>query len=466
MSYTGKNPTLNWLNLEPLAADPTSPNDGDVFYSDGTPRDEGLWLWTAGAWAQISTGATLSVLNNLTLTPQASDPGSPVNGMIFNSNGTPRAAGLWKYNGTSWEQFSNENRSESIIPKDSVTVRAATTTNGILASDFDNGSTVDGLTLVTNDLILIKNQTTASENGVYVVQATGAPVRHSSADTFSELNRYATYVLGEYVGGVNVGGTVNKNTQWFQTATLTSLSDSQTWATTPASYTFTVPHDTYSVDVQLTGGGGGGAPGNRAGLRGGGGGGGGQVLNAKVATTPGEVLTINIGKGGDSVFGSATLTIDGIAGSDSTISFATSGFTLTAQGGRGGLATTGSAGGAAGGVYDSGSSNTWGGGSGPGGSGTASGGGLGSPGIRSLFITATALGGNSSGGCGGGGGSAFTVGGVGGIGSGGIPTSGAHASSAGGSAAGGGGGGGKISGSSLPSGSGGRGGSGRCLITW
>ena len=49
-------------------------------------------------------------------------------------------------------------------------VRAATTAAGTLASDFENGDTLDGVTLATGDRILIKNQTDASENGVYVVR--------------------------------------------------------------------------------------------------------------------------------------------------------------------------------------------------------------------------------------------------------------------------------------------------------
>lgn len=59
--------------------------------------------------------------------------------------------------------------------KDSV--RAATTEAGTLATSFSNGQTIDSVTLATNDRILIKNQGTASENGIYIVQASGAPAR-------------------------------------------------------------------------------------------------------------------------------------------------------------------------------------------------------------------------------------------------------------------------------------------------
>ena len=43
------------------------------------------------------------------------------------------------------------------------------------------------MTLATNDRILIKNQTTASENGIYTVNASGAPTRAIDADTNGEL---------------------------------------------------------------------------------------------------------------------------------------------------------------------------------------------------------------------------------------------------------------------------------------
>lgn len=79
-------------------------------------------------------------------------------------------------------------------------VRAATTVNGTLATAFENGDTIDGITLATNDRILLKNQTDAKENGIYVVQASGAPVRATDADSTSELNSATVMVMS---GSVN-----------------------------------------------------------------------------------------------------------------------------------------------------------------------------------------------------------------------------------------------------------------------
>ena len=59
--------------------------------------------------------------------------------------------------------------------KDSVV--ATTTANGTLSSAFANGQTIDGVSLSTNDRILLKDQNTATENGIYKVNASGAPTR-------------------------------------------------------------------------------------------------------------------------------------------------------------------------------------------------------------------------------------------------------------------------------------------------
>lgn len=87
-------------------------------------------------------------------------------------------------------------------------VRVATTTAGTLASDFEAGDTVDGVTLVAGDRILVKNQADAAENGIYVVQASGAPQR--AADAASGLNVTGLAVFVDE-------GTSNADTAWVQT---------------------------------------------------------------------------------------------------------------------------------------------------------------------------------------------------------------------------------------------------------
>jgi hypothetical protein len=74
-------------------------------------------------------------------------------------------------------------------------VRAATTGNITLASALENGDTLDGVTLATGDRVLVKNQSTGSENGIYVVKVSGAPDRSTDADTGAELtSNFAVFV--------------------------------------------------------------------------------------------------------------------------------------------------------------------------------------------------------------------------------------------------------------------------------
>ena len=90
-------------------------------------------------------------------------------------------------------------------------VRVATTAAGTLASSFANGQSVDGVTLATGDRILIKNQASASENGIYIVASSGAPTRATDADASGELS-VGTLVYVET-------GTANGAQQWVCSAT-------------------------------------------------------------------------------------------------------------------------------------------------------------------------------------------------------------------------------------------------------
>lgn len=80
-------------------------------------------------------------------------------------------------------------------------VRVATTASGTLATAFDDGSTVDDLTLATGDRILVKDQGTESENGIYVVVASGAPTRAYDMDAPSEVVGAIVYVADGTANG-------------------------------------------------------------------------------------------------------------------------------------------------------------------------------------------------------------------------------------------------------------------------
>ena len=81
-------------------------------------------------------------------------------------------------------------------PKDAV--RVATTANITLSGT----QTIDGVSVVAGDRVLVKNQSTASQNGIYVC-ASGAWARSSDADTSAEVTQGLSCLVVE--------GTVNAN---------------------------------------------------------------------------------------------------------------------------------------------------------------------------------------------------------------------------------------------------------------
>ena len=93
--------------------------------------------------------------------------------------------------------------------KDSV--RVATTAAGTLATSFANGSTVDGVTLATGDRILLKNQATASANGIYTVAASGAPTRATDYDADAEVSGGSFCFVEEGTTNADSGWVVSTN---------------------------------------------------------------------------------------------------------------------------------------------------------------------------------------------------------------------------------------------------------------
>jgi hypothetical protein len=68
-----------------------------------------------------------------------------------------------------------------------VIARVASTANVVIASALENGDVLDGVTLATGNRVLLKNQTTTSENGIYIVVATGGASRDPEFDIISEI---------------------------------------------------------------------------------------------------------------------------------------------------------------------------------------------------------------------------------------------------------------------------------------
>jgi phage-related tail fiber protein len=179
-------------------------------------------------------------VQNAVIQVLAADPGSPIEGQIYYNSTTKT---LKYYTGAAWitlgrlDQISNPtasvslnsqkitNLADGVAASDAATkgqldvatlgfdykgsVRAATTAAGTLATDFENGDTIDGVVLATGNRILIKDQAAGAENGIYTVNASGAPTRATDADSSAEVTAGMAVVVTE--------GTSNADTFWVLT---------------------------------------------------------------------------------------------------------------------------------------------------------------------------------------------------------------------------------------------------------
>jgi hypothetical protein len=92
----------------------------------------------------------------------------------------------------------------------STSCRVATTANITLS----NTQTIDGIAVVAGNIVLVKNQSTASQNGVYTV-ASGSWTRHSTLDASSEYSdNFVVYVSS---------GTTNEKTLWIGAVSSTNF---------------------------------------------------------------------------------------------------------------------------------------------------------------------------------------------------------------------------------------------------
>lgn len=88
---------------------------------------------------------------------------------------------------------------------------AATSANVNITTGLEPGDVIDGVTLAEGDRVLVKSQTSPAQNGIYVVQASGAALRASDFNEPMEVDG------GDFV--FVTGGTLYDNTGWVQTTT-------------------------------------------------------------------------------------------------------------------------------------------------------------------------------------------------------------------------------------------------------
>lgn len=174
------------------------------------------------------------------LAAKATKAGSPVNNdiLLSDASGNPKVSGK-QFNDagtTTSDVFTADQVIQRIanaiagLKWKSLSAKAATTANITLSG----AQTIDGISIVAGDRVLVKNQSTGSQNGIYVAAA-GAWARSTDADSSLELQS-ALIAIDQ--------GTTNGNSAWLQTAdNVTVGTTALTWIQFGAS----VPDATSSV---------------------------------------------------------------------------------------------------------------------------------------------------------------------------------------------------------------------------
>lgn len=147
--------------------------------------------------AAVGTGTTFARADHVHAMPTHSQVGAPTADVAWGGFKLTNLA-----DPASAQDAATKNYVDSVAQGLDVkaSVKAATTANIALSG----AQTIDGVSIVAGDRVLVKNQTTASANGIYIA-ASGAWSRASDADTWVEL--VSAFVFVEQ-------GTVNSDTGW------------------------------------------------------------------------------------------------------------------------------------------------------------------------------------------------------------------------------------------------------------
>lgn len=157
----------------------------------------------------LGTGAQQAMPGNTTLSSIAAPTADiALAGFKFTGAGTPTAD----------DHFATKSYVD--LARQGLRSKAAVKVATTGAITLSGTQTIDDVAVGAGDRVLVKNQADASTNGIYTA-ASGAWARADDADTFQELQDGAVVFVQQ--------GTENQNTTWAQGATLTALSDPQSW---------------------------------------------------------------------------------------------------------------------------------------------------------------------------------------------------------------------------------------------
>lgn len=238
---------LQNARIQNLGSAPSTPVEGQIYHNTGDHR---TYMWNGTAWVYFIPSSMAGSGNGLDADKLDNQEGSYYLGRA-NHTGTQVASTISDFDTqvrtsrldqmaaptasvslnsqkitslldpTNPQDAANKNYVDSTVQglDTKASVKAASTADLTLSGE----QTVDGIALVAGHRILVKNQATQAENGIYLV-ATGAWTRTTDADTWDELMSAYTFVEEGttnadtgWVSTANAGGTLNvTNVDWVQ----------------------------------------------------------------------------------------------------------------------------------------------------------------------------------------------------------------------------------------------------------
>jgi len=240
--------------IQNLASAPSSPVAGQVYYNTTSNT---LLYWNGTAWVTLNTitPGSYSLSQFAAPTADVAWGGYKITGLATPTTGTDAA---------------NKSYVDGVAQglNTKLSVLAATTPAGGNNS-LSGSQTIDGVAVVAGNRVLVKNQTTTSQNGIYVVSA-GTWARSTDQQTPTQgdytfveqgtLNGAQGWILatssttwtqfsaaGEYTAGTGIS--ISSNT--ISVASTTPQKFSQTLSTSATSYTITHNLGTLDVLVQV-----------------------------------------------------------------------------------------------------------------------------------------------------------------------------------------------------------------------